>query len=96
LPAALINLPHKDYWLAPGRSDDTRRRLAGMVLASGCGAVAFFIFLHQLLFQANVAPGHRLAPPPGVVIGVGAVLVVGPLLRPLLRFTRRPGAGPDR
>lgn len=90
LPAALINLPHKDYWLAPEWSADTRRRLAGMVLASGCGAVAFFIFLHQLLYQTNVARRPGFSPPPGVVIAVALVLVAGPVIRPLARFCRRP------
>jgi len=90
LPAALIPLPHKEYWLAPERSGEARRRLAGMVLASGCGAVAFFIFLHQLLYQANLERRHGFSPPPGVVITVAVVLVAGPVIRPLARFSRTP------
>jgi len=97
LPAGLLNLPHKDVWLAPDRNADTRRRLAGMVLASGCGAVAFFIFLHQLLYRANLGPGHAVSVPPGLVVAVGLVLVTGPVIGPLARFCRRPPpAGGDR
>jgi len=90
LPAALINLPHKGYWLAPERSADTRRRLAGMVLGSGCGAVAFFLFLHQQLYLANVHAERRLPLAPGVTIAVAVVLLLGPVVGPLLRFSRRP------
>jgi len=90
LPAGLVNLPHKDYWLAPERSADTRRRLAGMILAAGCGAEAFFIFLHQELYLANQRADHRLPVAAGVTIAVAVVLVAGPAVRPLLRFSRRP------
>jgi len=90
LPAGLVNLPHKAYWLAPERSADTRRRLAGMALASGCGAEAFFIFLHQQLYLANLRADHRLPVASGVTIAVAVVLVAGPTVRPLLRFSRRP------
>ncbi|HTX64586.1 MAG TPA: DUF1648 domain-containing protein [Opitutaceae bacterium] len=90
LPAALINLPRKDYWLAPERSTDTRRRLAGMALACGCGAEAFFIFLHQQLYLANLRSDHQLPIPAGVTMAVAVVLIAGPVLRPLLRFSRKP------
>ena len=96
LPAGLVNLPHKDYWLAPERSADTRRRLAGMILASGCGAEAFFIFLHQQLYLANQRADHRLPVAAGVTIAVALVLVAGPVLGPLWRFGRpRPRVPPS-
>ncbi len=90
LPDRLINLPHRDYWLAPARREETRRRLAGMVLASGCGAMAFFIFLHQRILQANHAPDRQLTPSFGVILAVALVLIVGPALGPLRSFWRRP------
>ena len=93
LPDRLINLPHREYWFAPARRDETRRRLAGMILASGCGALAFFIFLHQRICQANLDGTRHLTPSFGVIFAAALVLIVGPVLRPLWCFWKRPPAG---
>jgi uncharacterized membrane protein len=90
LPAAWLNLPHKDYWLAPARREATRQRIARMILAAGCGTQAFFLFLHQRICQANLDASRRLRPAAGVILTIGLLLIVGPLVPPLLRFLRRP------
>ena len=90
LPDHLLNLPHREYWLAPPRRAETRRRLTNLVLASGCGTLAFFAFLHQRICAANLDGSRRLTPPFGVILAVAVVLIVGPVLQPLLQFARRP------
>jgi hypothetical protein len=53
LPSPLINLPNREYWLAPERRDATvaylerRGRVFGMILAG------FFCFVHWLVVDAN-------------------------------------------
>jgi uncharacterized membrane protein len=90
VPDALINLPHRAYWFALVRREETRRCLSGMVLSSGCGTLAFLLFLHQRVHHANLDGTHQLTPSFGVVLTVALVLIAGPLVRPLVRFSRRP------
>jgi uncharacterized membrane protein len=90
VPDALVNLPHRSYWLTPARREETRRCLSGMVLSSGCGALAFLLFLHQRVLHANLDGTHQLTPSFGVVLAVALVLIAGPVVRPLVRFSRRP------
>jgi len=92
LPAAWINVPHKDYWLAPARREATRQQIAGMILAAGCGALTFFLFLHQRICRANLDDPRRLTPAAGVIFGISLLLIVGPVVPSLLRFLRKPPA----
>ena len=89
-PDAWINLPHKDYWLAPAHREETRHRITRMILSAGCGALAFFLFLHQRVCQANLDGTRRLTPPFGVIFAASVLLIVGPLVPPLRRFWRNP------
>jgi uncharacterized membrane protein len=90
VPDAWINLPHRAYWLAAARREETRRYLSGVVLSSGCGTLAFLLFLHQRVQHANLDGTRQLTPSFGVVLAVALVLIAGPLIRPLRRFSRKP------
>ena len=90
LPDAWINLPHKDLWLAPARREETRRRIACLILAAGCGVLAFSLLLHHRVCRANLDGTHRLTPSSGVILATGLLLIVGPVVPFLLRFLRKP------
>jgi hypothetical protein len=45
IPDELINLPHKDYWLAPERRAQTLSYLANWLQWSACVLVLFFLLL---------------------------------------------------
>jgi uncharacterized membrane protein len=92
LPAKLINLPHRDYWLAAERAEATRAWLVGSVLAIGCALLAFFIGLFHLLYLANLAPAPRLTPEVWWLVGGLVGVVLASLGRLLARFGRRPAA----
>ena len=53
LPNAVINIPRRDYWLAPERRDETARTLArfGLLMAGFEGL--FFLAIHLLVVAAN-------------------------------------------
>ena len=53
LPASLINLPDKDYWLAPERRGETFNYLVEHSLWFSCMAVCFVIGLQYSIVQAN-------------------------------------------
>lgn len=75
LPATLINVPHRDYWLAPERREETRRRLGDGLFWLGALTMVFLIGVLQLVIAAN------LGPPPPVLGGsfwplLGGYLVI--------------------
>src|SRR5258708_39310284 len=43
-PVALINLPHKEYWLAPEQREDALAYIPGWPPWVGCGLCAFLVF----------------------------------------------------
>ncbi len=53
LPASVINLPNKDYWLAPERRDQTMSWISGQMAWIGCLNVAFITGLYGLMIGAN-------------------------------------------
>lgn len=60
LPASWINLPKKDYWLAPERARATREWLSRRLLWFGSATLAFLVFTLQATVRANLADPHRL------------------------------------
>jgi cation transporter-like permease len=61
LPTRLINLPHREYWLAPQRKAATLESLSSLTLALAFVLVAFLCFVHWLVVQANAVQPATLA-----------------------------------
>jgi len=59
-PDAMINLPNKDYWLAPGRRAATFSTIKDRFICLGNGLMTFLIVMFQLVVQANLTEGSRL------------------------------------
>ncbi len=66
LPASIINLPNKDYWLVPERKAQAVAKLAAEMEWFGVLLIAFFIFTYELVFRAN-RDGTALAEGPFLV-----------------------------
>jgi uncharacterized membrane protein len=58
-PSARINLPNRDYWLAPERREETMRFISATMAWLGCGILFVLIAGTFLALQANLSPGHR-------------------------------------
>ena len=54
-PASSMNLPHKEYWLAPERREETLSYLTRQMNWMGNLALAFILGTLQLVMKANVA-----------------------------------------
>ncbi|MEZ5428051.1 MAG: DUF1648 domain-containing protein [Pyrinomonadaceae bacterium] len=54
-PAKMINLPNKDYWLAPERRDEAFAVIGNYFDWFSVLLAALFIAVNQLVFQANLA-----------------------------------------
>jgi hypothetical protein len=60
LPNGLINIPNKQYWLAPQRRAKTLETIAYMNVYLGILLAAFLCFVHCLVVQANSVQPARL------------------------------------
>jgi len=56
---ARINLPNRDYWLAPERREATMRYITATMSWFGCGLLFVLVSGTFLALRANLAPDHR-------------------------------------
>jgi len=71
LPHSLINLPRKDYWLAPERRRETWDFIARRLIEFTFAIQVFFVGILQLSIQANLtSEGPRLAAGFWILLGV--------------------------
>lgn len=74
VPARYMNLPNRDYWLAPEREAETRAYLAGHGAYFASVAALFIGYLHLLVIVANAATPPRF--PESWLFGGGVVFVI--------------------
>lgn len=55
LPDHLVNLPHRDYWLAAGRRDQSLQTISDCLLKMGTATMLFMLLVNQMVFDANHA-----------------------------------------
>ena len=53
IPPAMINIPNRDYWLAPERAGESVSFLSEQGIWFGCIFLAFLAFVDELLVKAN-------------------------------------------
>ncbi|MFM7320429.1 MAG: DUF1648 domain-containing protein [Armatimonadota bacterium] len=81
LPTEMVNLPDREYWLAPERREATLARIEAVLRWMGVLVGGFVLAVQETSFRANLAPGQRL--------GSGAlVLLAGFLLLELVWVVR--------
>jgi uncharacterized membrane protein len=61
LPASWINLPHKNYWLAPERREIATSMLAARMQWFGIASLLFMMGIFQLVFEANSRDPRQLS-----------------------------------
>ena len=73
-PNARLNVPNREYWLAPERREQTARILREHMARVGTLLVIFLAYVHWLVVRAN-----ELAPPamskPRIVGGLGVFIL---------------------
>ena len=62
-PPSMINVPNKDFWLAPVRRDHTISVMRIQMAWFACALLTFLIVVNQLVFNANQSvPRHLNGP----------------------------------
>ena len=86
LPSALVNIPRRDYWLAPERRDETARTLMRSGLLMVGLTSLFFLAMHLLVVAANEAPPPRLSPDAGWLVAAYLATLGGLTFKLYRRF----------
>jgi len=86
---ARINLPHRDYWLAPERREETMRIISATMAWFACGILFVLISGTFLALQANLAPDRRFHSEAMLVVLVGFLLGLLSILVRLVRHFQK-------
>ena len=90
LPDRFVNLPHRDYWLAPRRRAETLAWLGAMFLWLGALLQGFLSFVFREVWRANTAPQPELHLN-SLWLQVSLFILTAGLVVTLLFRFRRPG-----
>jgi len=91
IPPAFVNMPNKDYWLAPERRTETCARVFGMMLWMGAATLCFMCLLFRNIVRANMAPEGDAGIGAGfwIIMGLYLAFTVGWVVR-FFRVFRKP------
>jgi len=88
LPSKWVNLPHKDYWLAPERKEQTLAVLSDFMLRMGAATMLFMVCIQQLVIDANLRETVQLSEKVWVLLGIFVIYLVVWLARFYTHFRR--------
>jgi uncharacterized membrane protein len=91
IPASLINIPNRDYWLAPERARDSLAFLSEQGLWFGCIFVVFLACVDAMLVKANAASPPAFPTTLFVAMLIFFFCAVGAWFVRMLRRFRAPG-----
>jgi uncharacterized membrane protein len=89
IPDSLINLPRKDYWLAPERRAETFSFINGQMLTFGNVTLVFILVVFHFAIRANLTPQKQL--PSSIMMPLlGAYILASAFwtIRFILRFRK--------
>jgi uncharacterized membrane protein len=89
LPARFLNVPHRDYWLAPERRAASLQAVGSLLYTIGCATLGFFMFMFHHVHRANLSGGRLELELMPLIIGQ-FLLVIGLVVIGLFRFRRPP------
>lgn len=93
LPTGQINLPNRDYWLAPERRDATIRIIGDDLAGFGALTCCLIIALMEFTFRTNLTANPHLGQPPMFLIVGFLIAEFMWLMRMVLRFSQMPAVG---
>ncbi len=93
MPPAMINLPHKDYWLCPERKKATFDHVTRQFMWFGSATLALLVVVMEAAIRANLPGGGGRLNPSAMWCALGAYAAFTVLWVVLLitRYARVPG-----
>ncbi len=86
LPASLINLPNRDFWLAKERREETFAAIGEYLEWFSILLLALFIAVNQLVFRANIARENLSSTAMLVILGAFFAFTIFWLVKFFRRF----------
>ncbi len=91
VPVELINLPNKQYWLAPERLAETQEFFSTYFAWFGCAVFLIVILTFDYAVQSNLHPENQPDPARMWYMLAGfLVFMIGWIIRMLMKFLRPP------
>ncbi len=87
IPASMINVPHKDFWLAPERYAYGLTLVRDFLLCMGCLTLMCVAAFMHVTMRANLTAQPNLGYAPWIIVGLYLSLVLGSVAW----FFRKPG-----
>ena len=91
-PTSMINLPHRDFWLAPERREETLTSLGRRMSAIGLVTVAFLVVVFHLCLKANLDGTFRLGSGIGMALGLYLAVFLVWIIQLFIRYSRPPAS----
>ncbi|GAB4339098.1 MAG: DUF1648 domain-containing protein [Calditrichia bacterium] len=88
----LINLPNKEYWLAPDLRDETIARIRTYVLLLGIETWLFLMIIMHKSMQANLNEGEVHLGPMYPELIIYLLIIAGTIIHMVYYFSRRPNS----
>ncbi|MDQ2962737.1 MAG: hypothetical protein M3R31_06205 [Pseudomonadota bacterium] len=86
-----VNIPNRDYWLAPERRERSLAALGAFGWAFGCLLAAFIVGVHWVVLAANTSVPTQLPDRPFQALIAGFLAAMGVWTVALCLRFRRPG-----
>jgi serine/threonine-protein kinase len=90
LPRWMIDLPNKDYWLAPERIKETASGIFDFVLWQSVAVVAFLTFVLGCAIFANMGHAEAMRIPPSAALLAYLIFVAVSVLRFYRKYKKIP------
>jgi uncharacterized membrane protein len=85
----LLNIPNRNYWLAPERIDDTMSALGARTALLAAATIGLQCFVHRLVLAANAADRPELDQRTLLIgLGIFAAFMIGWIVSLYRRFRR--------
>jgi hypothetical protein len=89
VPARAINIPKRDYWLAPEHRPEANEYLRQIFSWAACAMMLFSLGLQFVLVEANHRDPPELSNPHMLLLVIGlALIIVGLMIRMNRQFAR--------
>jgi uncharacterized membrane protein len=75
VPKSLVNLPYREYWLAPERRKETAAYVGGRAVWMACMMLAFLTLVHLLVVEANGKSAPHLSGP--LILSLAGIFLIG-------------------
>lgn len=77
IPTAIINVPHKDYWLAPERKKETCQAVARYLIWVEAAVLALLLAVFHLIIRFNLGYQQKMSEQVWILLALFGAFIIG-------------------